>query len=139
MKIEMILIGVLLFGLVFVLGYDIHTEMLKNYDVEIDTTDPFGRMSDNGKQIKNQVQLMRNDIQGGSVSEGTAEDDMIRGTYQAIKNNPFTAIGTAGNATETLMKETDIIPAEAIGVLLLILSILTIFAIIALVFRFQQR
>lgn len=139
MKIEMMMIGALLFGLVFALGIDVYSKMLSNYDVDIDTSTTFGKMSSNAKQIQDETESMRTAIEGGEVSEGGAEDDMFSGGYKAIKNNPFTALGVAKNATETLMFEMHMIPDDAIEIIMIIFSIFTLFAIIALIFRFQQR
>lgn len=139
MKIEMMIIGAVLFGLVFVLGVGFYGEMLSNYDVDVDTSSTFGKISYNAKQIYDYESSMRNDIQGGAVTDTNAVDDMVEGGYSAIKNNPFGALGIAANATETLMMEKDMIPAPAISFILLTLSILTTFAIIGLIFRFEQR
>ena len=139
MKIEMMMIGAVLFGLVFILGLDVYSTMLSNYDVNVDTASTFGKMSSNAKQIKDEAESMRGSIQGGSVTEDNAVDGMVLGGYSAIRNNPFTAIGVASNATQTLMLENHMVPAEAVVFLMLVLSILTVFAIIALIFKFEQR
>jgi len=139
MKLEMLMIGAVLFGLVFVLGVDIYSDMLSKYKVDIDTSTTFGKMSYNAKQIKDYESNMRSNIQGGIVTEENAVDDMIAGGYRAIQNNPYGAIDVAANATQTLMQETGMVPASVVSFLLLTLTILTTFAIIALVFRFAQR
>jgi len=139
MKIEYMMIGAVLFGLVFVLGTSIYGNTLSKYDVDIDTSTTWGQMGSNAKQIYDYDKDMRGSIQGGTVTETNAVDDMIEGGYSAIKNNPYSAISVAGNATYTLMKQARFIPAPAITFILLTLSILTTFAIIALIFKFQQR
>lgn len=139
MKIEFIMIGALLFGLVFVTGYNVYGELLSNYDAEIDTSDTFGQMSFNVKELNEYSDNMRENIQGGAVTEGDAVDDMVEGGYSAIKDNPYGAVGIAANATETLMQESPFVPAEIKIFLLATLSILVTFAIIALIFRFEQR
>lgn len=139
MKIEMMMIGAVLFGLIFVLGLDVYSSGLSDYDVSVDTSTTWGKMSYNAKQIKDYDKAMRDNIRGGSVTEGDAVDDMVRGGYESVKDSPFGAIGVAANATETLMMESHMVPAEVISFLMVTLSILVTFAIIALIFRFEQR
>lgn len=139
MKIEMMMIGAVLFGVVFSLGLNFYGEMLSNYNVDIDTSSTFGEISNNAKEIAKINDQMQGDIEGGSVTEGDAVEDMIAGGYSAIKNSPFSAIGVAAEATETLLLEFHMVPAEAIDFIILVLSLLTLFAIIGLIFRFEQR
>lgn len=139
MKIEMMMIGAILFGMVFIVGLDIYSEMLYQYDVNIDTNTTFGKMSFNAQQIKKEASDMRESITSGSVTEGNAVDDMVLGGYSAVRNNPFTIMGIAANSTETLMMESHMVPAPVVVLLMSILGILTIFAIIALIFKFEQR
>lgn len=139
MKIEMMMIGAILFSLVIVLGTGIYGQMLSNYNVSVDTSNTFGKLSYTAKDLYQYDSNMRSNIQGGAVTDANAVDEMLEGGYSAVKTNPFGALGVAANSTEILLKEKDMIPAPAIAFILLTLSILTTFAIIALIFKFEQR
>ena len=139
MKLEMMFIGALIFGLVFVVGLGIYGEGLSEYDVSVDTNSTFGQMTHNLKRIYDIQDSTKDQIQGGEVTDADAVDEMIKGGYTGVRSNPFTALTVAANASMTLGKETGFVSAPIIGFFMAVLSILVLFAIIALIFRFQQR
>lgn len=139
MKLEMMFIGALSFGLVFVLYLGVYAEGLVNYDVDVDTSTSFGKLSYNAKQIQEYQDNVRASLQGGTVTDEDAVDAMVRGGYAGIRNNPFSSLSIAGNATETLLQEYQFVPAPVISFILLVISILVVFAIIALIFRFRTQ
>lgn len=139
MKIEMMFIGAIFFGLAFVVGLGFLGDGLSNYNVDADTSSTFGKMSNDIKQIYDYQDSMKEQIQGGVVTDSDAVDQMLRGGYTSIRGNPFDAVSVAGNASMNLAKETGFLPADIIFFLMTTMAILLLFAIIALIFKFEQR
>lgn len=139
MKIEMMIIGALLFSLIFVTGFSIYISTLNTYNVQVDTSTTWGKISNNALALQKEGANMRSKIQGGDVTEGDATEDMVADSYTAIKESPYSALGIAANATETLLKEQHMVNSTTISIIMIILGILVTFAIIAVVFRFEQR
>lgn len=139
MKLENIFIGAVLFGLVFITGLQIYGEGLSRYDVEADTDSTFGKMSYNLKAIYDYQDDVKEKIQGGKVTDAQAVDEMVKGGYTGIRNNPFTAIEVATNATMTLAQETGYVSPELVGFFMTVFSLLVVFAIIQLIFRFRSN
>lgn len=139
MKLEMLFIGALLFGLVFIAGFNLYAENLSTYSIDVDTNTTFGKLANEGKLLYDYNKDIQDKIAGQTVTDATAVDSMVSGGYTAIKNNPFNALAYASNTTQTLMLETDYVPVYMINFILIVLSILVTFAIIAIIFQFQQR
>lgn len=138
MKLEMIFIGALTFGIIFVVMLGLYSEGLINYGVTANTDDTFGKMTSNMKQIYDYQDSVKSNIQGGTVSEEDAVDEMVSGGYKGIRNNPFTALTVATNASMTLAQETGFLSAPIVGYLVTIAIITAIFAVVALIFRFNS-
>lgn len=136
-KLEYLFIGVLLFGLVFVLGLGFLTEALSFYNVQADTSTTFGKMTYNLKAIYDYQDSMKEKIQGGTVTDESAVDEMVKGGYTGTRTGPFNALTIAGNATMTLAQEVGFIDPNILSFLMTIFSIFVLFAIIALIFRFR--
>lgn len=139
MKLEMMFIGALAFGLVFVVFLGIYAEGLDEYNVEVDTSTTFGKMGYNIQQLQSIQGNMRGEIEGGAVTDENAVDDMIAGGYKAIRTNPFKAVTIATNASMTLAQETGFLSPDIIFFLTAVIGILTLFALIAIIFKFTQR
>lgn len=139
MKLEMMFIGALLFGLVFVAGLNIYGEALSNYNVDVDTSNTFGKMSNNLQSIYDYQKNMKEDIQGGSVTDENAVDDMVSGGYKAIRTNPVSALTVATNASMVFAQETGVVDEYFVAFFVTVLAILVIFAIIAIIFKFEIR
>ena len=139
MKLEMMFIGALAFGLVFIVFLGIYAESLDEYGVEVDTSTTFGKMSSNIQQLQTIQGNMKDEREGGAVTDENAVDDMIAGGYKAIRTNPFKAVTIAANASMTLAQETNFLTPEIISFLMYTIGILTLFALIAIIFKFTQR
>jgi len=139
MKLEMAFIGALLFGLIFVTGLNLYGEGLSNYDKDIDTSSTWGKMSYNLKGVYDFQNDAKDKLQGGVVTDESAVDEMVKGGYTGIRANPFFAMSVAANATQTLAQETGYISPEVLSWGMAVFSILVIFSIIALVFRFRSN
>lgn len=136
-KLEMIFISAIMLGVVFVAGLSLYSEGLTKYNVDVDTSTTWGKIGYNAKEI-NQLQIdTRNKLQGGTVSDESAVDEMIKGAYTGTRTNPFSAIEIASNATMTLFQETQMVPDFWISFLLLVLATILVWSIIALIFRFR--
>jgi hypothetical protein len=139
MKLEMAFIGALLFGLVFVAGLNLYGEGLSKYNKDIDTSSTFGKMSYNLQGVYDFQQDSKDKLQGGIVTDESAVDEMVKGGYTGIRANPFFAMSVAANATQTLAQETGYVSPEILGWAMAVLSILIVFSIMALVFRFRSN
>jgi len=136
-KIEMMFIGVLLFGLVWILCLNIYADGLSNYNVDVDTDSTFGKMGSNLKQIYDIQDSMKTQIEGGEVSDEDAVDEMIKGGYTSIRSGPFSALKVATNATMVLAQETGFISSPIISFFMAVMIVLILFAILALIFKFR--
>lgn len=142
MKLEMAVIAFAAFGLVFLLGLGIYSEGLNIYNVEVDTSSSFGKISSNVKELYGYSIDTKDKLTGGQVSDESAVDEMIRGGYTGIRTSPFRSLTIATNLTQTMVTETPLsgmISPFIIQFILLVLTILVIFAIMYLIFRFQSR
>lgn len=142
MKIEMFIIAFAAFGLVFLLGIGIYGEGLRIYDVDVDTSSTFGKVSSNIKQLYGYSLETKEQLTGGKVSDTDAVDDMIAGGYKGIRTSPFKTLTIATNLTQTLVTETDmsgLVSPLIVQFIMLTLTVLVIFAIVYLIFRFQSR
>lgn len=139
MKLEMMFIGALFLGLIMITGSTIIGEGLSRYNVESDTTTTFGRVSYSLKSVYDYQDSMKENIQGGDVTDQDAVDQMLAGGYTSIRNQPFNALTAATNTTMILAMESGFISADIIGFFIAVISILVLFAIIALIFKFEQR
>ena len=142
MKLEMFIIAFAAFGLIFLLGLGIYSEGLNVYNVDVDTSSSFGKISSNVKQLYGYNIDTKDKLTGGTVSDTDAVDEMIAGGYKGIRTSPFRSLSIATNITQTLVTETPMsgmVSPFIIQFLLLTLTVLVIFAIIYLIFRFQAR
>lgn len=144
MKLENFIIGTVMFGVVFVVLYGtggFYSEFLTKYDVEIDNNDAFGKVAESIKtsDIMTVSDDINDKISGGTVSDEDALDEMVAGGYKSIKQNPYTVLKMAGNATTTITKETGIVNPNLTKLLITILTVLVSFAIIYLIFRFAPH
>ncbi len=142
MKIEMLIIGIALFGLTFIVGLDIYSEGLGVYNVEIDTSSSFGKMSSNVQQLYGYSKDTKDKITSGIVSDEDAVNEMIAGGYTGMRSSSFNSLAIATNITQTLVTETTmsgIISPFIIQFLMLVLTVLVVFSILYIIFRFQMR
>lgn len=139
MKLEMMFIGALFLGLVMITGSAVIGEGLSRYNVESDTTTTFGKVSYSLKNVYDYQDSMKENIQGGDVTDQNAVDQMLAGGYTSIRNQPFNALTAATNTTMLLAMESGFVNANIIGFFIAVISILVLFAIIALIFKFEQR
>jgi len=142
MKLEMFIIAISLFGLVFLLGLGIYGEGLNIYNVDVDTSSSFGRISSNIQQLYGYSLDTKDKLTGGQVSDTDAVNEIIAGGYTGIRTNPFKSLAIATNVTQTLVTETTMsgmISPYIIQFIILTLTILVIFAIMYFIFRFQMR
>lgn len=137
LKLEMMFIGVLIFGVIFAVGLNIYSEALSSYNVEDNTDSTFGKMKTNLRAVYEYQDDMKGKIQGDDVTSDDAVDDMVKGGYSSVRVMPFQTISTAANATMILGSELGFVDPLWMGFFLTILSILVITAIIALIFRFR--
>lgn len=142
MKLEMFVIGFAAFGLIFLLGLGIYSEGLNTYNVDVDTSTSFGKISYNVKELYGYSIDTKDKLTGGAVSDTDAVNEMIAGGYKGIRTSPFRSLTIATNITQTLVTETPmsgIVSPFIIQFILLVLTVLVIFTIIYLIFRFQAR
>ncbi len=141
MKLEMFIIGFAAFGLVFLLGVGVLSEGLNFYNVEMDTDSSFGKVSSNVKELYGYSLDTKDKIEGGTVSDEDAVNEMIAGGYKGIRTSPFRSLAMATNITQTMVTETPMagmISPFIIQFILLVLTVLVIFTIIYLIFRFRS-
>lgn len=138
MKLQMLFIGALMFGVLFVIGLNVYGQIISDYDVNVDTPDEWGRLHSNLKQYYDTQEDLKSNIRGGTVTDADAVDDMIKGGYTGIRASPFEAVGLAANQTTQLMVDTDYVDPLFAALFAIILSIVVVFAIVELVFRFNQ-
>jgi hypothetical protein len=81
--------------------------MLSNYNVVGDQT-KLGKITDSLKGIYDPSLDIKSKIQGQDITGTDAVNQMVQGGYTAARNNPF-AVATIGlNATQTIIKESDL-------------------------------
>lgn len=139
MKLEMIFVAVTLFAVVFIAGLNIYTEGATTYSVDTSADGVLGRVTENSNRIYELQDNMKDDLQGGTVTDEDAVDEMIKGGYTSIRNNPFSVLTAGFNATITILEEIPYVEDVWVGTFLIVMTALLIFGIIALVFRFTQR
>lgn len=139
MKLEMMFIGGLLFGLVFALGAGILGEGLSRYNIDSDTSTTFGKMSYSLKSVYDYQDNVKDKLQGGEVTDQDAVDQMIKGGYIGVRSSPFNALTVATNASMHLAQETGFVDAKIIGFLIFVMITLVTFAIVAIIFKFETR
>lgn len=141
MRLEYYFIGFAAFGLVFLLGVDILGEGLVIYDVEMDTDSSFGKISSNVKEIYGYSIDTKDKIEGGTVSDEDAVNEMISGGYKGIRTSPFRLLAMSTNITQTMVTKTDMkgmVSPLIVDFIILVLTVLVIFTIIYLIFRFRS-
>ncbi|GAJ20474.1 unnamed protein product, partial [marine sediment metagenome] len=95
--------------------------------------------ADNLKEIYDAQESMKDLVQGGTVTDESAVDEMIKGGYTGIRSGPFSALYVTTNATMVLAQETGFVSAPVIAFFITVISVLIIFAILALILQSEQR
>lgn len=145
MKIEYLLIGVALFGLVIWIGADMFGGMMVATDTPIDSGNTFGALAQQSANVQYGASAesgsyqslssdMRSKIQGGDVSSSNAVDDMVAGGYESIRNNPFYASDMFSKNATIFVKETHIVSSPVLTFLLFCLGVIVVTSILYLVF-----
>ena len=137
MKPDSFLIGLVLFSLFIVAGTLILQDIITNYDLNV-TTDEYRGVYNITEDMYGLSQDMKEatiegDLEGGDESW----ESMTKGSYSAVRmlRESFSLVGGIADA---VAKEIGI-PSIFIKSLMIILTIMIVFALIYLVFRFIPR
>jgi hypothetical protein len=136
MKLEYIIIGILFFGFLMQLGVMIIADGVDKYDIPIDTSSKFGKIVDEQAKMYGYVDDMKTSMQGESISDTDAVNQMVAGAYKGIRTNPFTAVTVLNSSLVILQTETPFISPGIISFLIISLTVIMSFLILAIVFRF---
>lgn len=140
MQLDKFLVGIVIFAVFIIFGILWITDTSNNYNVNM-TDENFDAVFGNATQIIDESydisQSVKDDTFGGDVEQTLAWESMITGAYSAIRlvSRSFGLIGNTLMAVSTAVG----IPPFFITAGLAIMVILVIFALIYLVFRFQNR
>ena len=139
-KLEYLSIGVALFALVFLLGSGFITELTSNYGVEQEfVKSKFDNMPQYTMDgLYNSSQDMESNLKGETVTSDTAIDNMYSGAYKAVRVNPYTLAGFGGQNFEQFAKEANLFDSPVIKFVQYVLVILTVAAILYLIFRVSR-
>jgi len=135
MRLDLFLIGLVLFSAVMVSAVLMITNVSSNYDVTVDTSD-----FDDSYNISGSMYDLSQDMKNKSLeaeTEGADEswESLVKGSYSTIRliSDSFVFVGDIAEATAKTLN----IPPFLIKLLMTVLAISIIFAIIYLVFRFK--
>ena len=138
MKIENIFISVFLFVMIMSVVIITYSNMATDYQITPDNT-KLGKMTQSLQSMNDVSDDMKSNIQGENIDDATAEGQMLKGGYGAVKNNPFKMATFVFNVTNQIGIETGFIEPIFIKYLQAIIIILLIMAIIYLIFRYNPR
>lgn len=135
-KLENLWISIGILVVVMTIGSRFIAEGLSKYDVNGDDS-AFGRVSNELKYVYDTDINMKDKITGGTVTDDDAVNQMTKGGYTAIRNNPFTITSTAINTTMVIARESGMVDSIWLWVSGFILISLVALSIIYLIFRFR--
>jgi hypothetical protein len=135
-KLENLWISIGILVVIMTVGSRIFEEGLSRYNVVGDES-AFGKVSTELRNVYDADLNMKDKITGGTVTDDDAVNQMTKGGYTAIRNNPFTITSTAINTTMVIAKESGMVDPIWNWVLGFILISLVVLSIIYLIFRFR--
>lgn len=135
MKIESVLIGAALIGLVFVIGLNLLVETASNYSVATDTDNNFGKITSDLESSYKYGEDMKEKVQGGAITDENAVDEMVAGGFKGIKYNPLRAASVVTNTSTAIMKETGLVDANIIRFVTYTVMVLVLLAVVLFIFR----
>lgn len=139
MKLENLWIAGLTLSLVFALGFGYYANILNNYGHSSDEAVHFDEIDDLTGDLNSQSLGMKDDIQGGDVSDQDAENAMFAGGYKGVRSRPATVQTLLSDQVTVIEHQTtSIIPPAVFKWGYAVLGILVTFAVIYLIFRVNK-
>lgn len=137
MRLENLLIPVVIFSLVISTGIFLFDDQIDNYDIDADTSS-FDAVDDFDDRYQAEEERLRDNTQGGEVSEDDTEGSLIKSGYPGILGI-FSAVPLAGDIMTKTAKETQLVQPFVVQALMAIIGILAGAFMIYMIFRFQPQ
>lgn len=135
MQLQKYLVALVVFSVILTAGLLIIPDMNKNYaDVNM-SDDEFSNISSTLDTMYSETQQMKNHTIGGEADDTETWESMVKGAYSAVRliGSSFTLVGDISNAIAKTLH----IPQFIVDAAITVITIMVIFALIYLIFRFK--
>ena len=137
MQLQKYLVALVVFSVVLTAGLLIIPDMNENYaDAGVNmSVDDFSNITSTLDVMYNTTQEMKEDTLGGEADDTETWESMVKGAYSAVRliSNSFTLVADISAAIASVMG----IPRFIVDALITIITLMVIFALIYLIFRFK--
>lgn len=139
MKLENFFISTVIIVGVIILGSRLVSQVEDKYELNDDGSSEFSAISDDLSTIYGYSTDMKDKVQADSIDKDDAYDEATKRAYEAVKKGPFDMLSHSINKTEAMVESIRGVDPVIFTLSKIILTLLAVFAVVYLIFRFIPR